>query len=158
MDRVSEDIGLIVAPLADEAAAYPGNSFNPPRPVGRSVMRGMRCCCPACGVGSLFPRFLKLAAVCQHCGEELHHARPDDAPPYFVMLIVGHIVVPLALVLEEAFAPPMWTTATALAIAASVLALALLAPTKGAIVGLQWALWMHGFDPREHADDVGERM
>ena len=46
--------------------------------------------------GKLFRSFLKVADTCSVCGEELHHQRADDAPPYFTMFIVGHIVVPLA--------------------------------------------------------------
>ena len=126
------------------------------RPIGEAIMRGLRCRCPVCGVGKLFPRFLKLTPVCRHCGEELHHAQPDDAPPYFVILIVGHFVVPLVLAVEEAFAPPAWITATVAAVAASVLALALLSPVKGAIVGLQWANRMHGFDARSQPGASGQ--
>jgi uncharacterized protein (DUF983 family) len=139
----------------DDAVPYPGNSLNPPRPIGQSILRGLCCRCPACGVGRLFPRFLKLAPVCASCGEELYHARPDDAPPYFVILIVGHIVVPLMLVVEEVFAPALWVTSTVSVVAACLLAVALLPSTKGAIVGVQWANWMHGFDPRHHTE--GER-
>ena len=94
----------------------------------------------------MFGKFLKVADTCDHCGEELHHQRADDAPPYFTMFIVGHIVVPLVLVTEKLWAPPlpvhfvMWTAVTI------ALTLALLPAVKGAIVGLQWALRMHGFD------------
>ena len=42
---------------------------------------------------------------CPHCGEALYHQRADDAPAYFVILIVGHLVVPLALSLELALSP-----------------------------------------------------
>src|SRR5262245_4453454 len=130
----------------------PGIAIESPRPVGQAIMRGLRCRCPVCGVGKLFPRFLKLTPVCKHCGEELHHARPDDAPPYFVILIVGHVVVPLVLIVEEVFSPPSWLTASVSATVACLLAVALLSPIKGAIVGLQWANRMHGFDPRAYAD------
>jgi len=130
----------------------PGISVESTRPLGQSILRGLRCRCLVCGVGKLFPRFLKLTPVCRYCGEELHHARPDDAPPYFVILIVGHVVVPLVLIAEEVFSPPSWLTASVSATVACLLAVALLSPVKGAIVGLQWANRMHGFDPRTRAD------
>jgi uncharacterized protein (DUF983 family) len=38
---------------------------------------------------------------------------------------------------------------------AIILPLAMLPSIKGAIVGLQWALRMHGFDP-EHHETVGQ--
>ena len=130
----------------------PGNSLNPPRPLWQSLLRGAYCRCPACGTGRLFPRFLKVAPFCEACGEALYHARTDDAPPYFVMLIAGHILVPVALFLEEGFAPPVWLTTSVLVVLALVLCLSLLQPVKGVLVGLQWALWMHGFDPHEEED------
>ena len=108
--------------------------------------RGFACACPACGKGRMFGRYLKVADSCGVCGEELHHHRADDAPPYFTMFIVGHIVIPLVLVVEKLWAPPLpvhfalWTAVTL------ALTFALMPAVKGAVVGLQWALRMHGFD------------
>jgi len=71
-------------------------------------------------------------------GEALHHARSDDAPPYFVMLIVGHVAVSFALALEETSAPPLWLTLLATMAIACVLTFELLPPVKGAIIALRW--------------------
>ncbi len=55
---------------------------------------------------------------CAACGEELHHHQADDAPPYFTMFIVGHIVVPLVLIVEKLWQPALpvhfvvWTIVT----------------------------------------------
>jgi uncharacterized protein (DUF983 family) len=112
----------------------------------QAMWRGTRCNCPACGEGRMFSRYLKVADRCANCGEELHHHQADDAPPYFTMFTVGHIVVPLVLVVEKLWAPSLpvhfmlWTAVTL------ALTFALMQPIKGAIVGLQWALRMHGFD------------
>ncbi|WP_395686147.1 DUF983 domain-containing protein [Aestuariivirga sp.] len=109
------------------------------------MMRGALCRCPACGKGSIYDRYLKVTERCGACGEELHHHRADDAPPYFTMTIIGHIVVPLVLVVERVWGPPLtihfilWTALTL------GLSFALMPSVKGAIVGLQWALRMHGF-------------
>ena len=65
-----------------------------------------------------------------------------------MILIVGHIVVPLALVVEIAFAPPYWLHALLWGTLTVALAIGLLQPVKGAIVGWQGANYMHGFDPR----------
>ncbi len=131
---------------------YPGNSFNPQRPLLSAVLRGLACRCPACGAGRLYHRFLKMAPTCAHCGEALHHARPDDAPAYFVMLIVGHVVVSMALSLELSLSPPIWITLLTSMLAACGLTFALLPCVKGAIIALQWTFWMHGFDPHEQDD------
>ena len=118
----------------------------PKRPLTRSLWRGFRCRCPNCGEGRLFRKFLKPVANCARCGEDYTHQRADDAPPYFTMLIVGHLVVPVMLVvaltteLSNAAHVAIWVPLTLF------LALALLQPVKGTIIALQWALRMHGFD------------
>ena len=121
------------------------------------MTRGWRCRCPNCGQGRLFRAFLKVVDRCPVCGEELFHQRADDAPPYFVTLITGHIVVPAALAVEVAFAPPMWVHALLWGPLTVALGLGLLQPVKGAIVGWQWANRMHGFDPAYRDDDVPPR-
>ena len=108
--------------------------------------------CPACGTGALYWRFLKVADTCPKCGEELHHHRADDAPPYFTIVIVGHIVVGLVLAVEMAYRPPLWVHAALWMPLTVILALVLLPSIKGALIGLQWALRMHGFDPNSTED------
>ncbi len=120
----------------------------PKRKAWAALRRGFIGRCPNCGRGKLFRAFLKVADRCPECGAELHHHRADDAPAYFVILIVGHIVVPLALVVEIEFAPPYWLHALLWVTLTIALAVGLLQPIKGAIVGWQWANYMHGFDPR----------
>ncbi|MEW6257503.1 MAG: DUF983 domain-containing protein [Pseudomonadota bacterium] len=119
-----------------------------PRAPGNAMMRGMMGRCPKCGRGRMFASYLKVADACPVCGEELHHHRADDAPPYMTIMIVGHIVVPLLVLVEEAFRPEVWIHLTIFLPLTLLLSLALLPPIKGALVGLQWALRMHGFDPR----------
>src|SRR6188508_1861289 len=84
------------------------NEDFPQRDGWQAIMYGLRGRCPHCGAGRMFRAFLKVADHCPACGEALHHHRADDAPAYFVILIVGHIVVPLVLAVELAFAPPYW--------------------------------------------------
>lgn len=115
------------------------------RDVAQSMMRGARQLCPACGQGALFHKYLKVNDKCPSCAEELRHHRADDAPPYFTMLITGHIVVGLLLAIETAYAPPLWLHAVVWPAMIMVLSLWLLPRIKGALVGAQWALRMHGF-------------
>jgi uncharacterized protein (DUF983 family) len=128
-----------------------------PRPVGQSLLRGAMLKCPACGVGALFRRYLKVSDSCAHCGEDLHHHRADDAPAYFTIVIVGHVVVSLVLMVEMAYRPPLWLHAALWLPLTIALAVALLAPIKGTLVALQWALLMHGFDP-DAEDEIGDRL
>ena len=131
------------------------------RPIARSMLRGALGRCPSCGSGALFEGFIKVRPSCASCGEALHHQRADDAPPYFVTFIVGHVVVSLVLAVEVAFSPPTWVLLLLWAPLTLILALSLLRPIKGAIIGLQWANRMHGFggevtdDPVE--SDFGSR-
>jgi uncharacterized protein (DUF983 family) len=120
----------------------------PHRDVGQSIFRGIRMHCPACGEGSIFRAYLKVNDACPACGEELHHHRADDAPPYFTIVIVGHIVVPLVLVVERLLAPAIWLQASVWTLLTIMLSLVVLPMAKGGLIGLQWANYMHGFDPR----------
>jgi uncharacterized protein (DUF983 family) len=101
--------------------------------------------CPACGAGSLYQGYLKVREQCADCGEELHHQRADDAPPYFTMLIVGHFVVGGVLALEQAYKPSPWVHAAIWLPVVLISSLWMLPKIKGALIGLQWALRMHGF-------------
>jgi len=111
-----------------------------------AMWRGFRGKCPNCGRGHSFERFLKVADHCSECGEELHQHRADDFPAYLVIIVVGHVIVPALLAVEVAYAPPAWLQLTVWLPLTLVSSLALLQPTKGAIVGLQWQAGMHGFE------------
>ena len=67
----------------------------------RPLTRSLRCRCPACGEGRLFYRFLRTEPECPACGEDMSHHRADEAPPYFTIVIVGHLVVPIILMIQD---------------------------------------------------------
>ncbi|NBN63760.1 DUF983 domain-containing protein [Microvirga tunisiensis] len=125
---------------------------KPQRNVAEAMLRGMMCRCPSCGQGKLFSGFLTVAPVCQSCGTELHHHRADDAPPYFTITIVGHIIIPAMMAVEMMYRPAVWIHMVLWLSLTVILSLAFLRPVKGALVGLQWALYMHGFDPDAEDD------
>jgi uncharacterized protein (DUF983 family) len=112
---------------------------------GQAVLRGLLGRCPNCGRGRMFNRFLKVADHCPACGEDLFHQRADDFPAYLVIVLVGHIVVPLVLLVETEYAPPMWVGIAVWPPLTLGLALAFIQPIKGAIVALQWYGEMDGF-------------
>jgi uncharacterized protein (DUF983 family) len=130
--------------------------FRAPRALWPALPRGLRGRCPNCGRGRIFRAFLKVADHCPVCGEALHHHRADDAPAYFVILIVGHMVVPLALTIELVYRPPYWIQLAFWLPATLALALLLLQPVKGGIVAVQWTYRMHGFDPDAETDAASE--
>jgi uncharacterized protein (DUF983 family) len=118
------------------------------RDLGQAILRGAMCRCPRCGKGKLFRAYLKVNDTCPVCGEELFHHRADDLPPYLGIVIIGHILIFALLDLEitQASVNPILSLAILLPLAV-ILSLALLPSIKGAVVGLQWANRMHGFDP-----------
>lgn len=116
------------------------------RDVWTAMKRGFRGRCPRCGEGKLFRAFLKTADNCSHCGQDFTPHRADDLPAYLVIVIVGHIIVPLALYIETNYSPPVGLQLAIYLPLTMVSSLLLLQPVKGAVVGLQWAFRMHGFD------------
>lgn len=117
------------------------------RDVWQAIRRGFQGRCPRCGEGKVFRAFLKVADSCTVCGQDFSGHRADDLPAYLVIVIVGHLVVPLALFIETDYAPPVALQLAIYLPITLIASLALLQPVKGAVVGLQWAFRMHGFDP-----------
>jgi uncharacterized protein (DUF983 family) len=116
------------------------------RDLWTAMKRGFSGRCPRCGQGKLFRAFLKVADHCSACGLDFTPHRADDLPAYLVIIIVGHIVVPTALWIETDYSPPVWLQLTVYLPFTLVASLLLLQPVKGAVVGFQWAMRMHGFD------------
>lgn len=123
----------------DPASAGTGRS------VRKAMWKGFRSRCPRCDKGKLFSSYLKVTQECASCGQALHHHRADDAPPYFTMFIVGHLLVPPVFWVERVWKPDLSIHAALWLPSALLLTLWLLPMVKGAIVGLQWAIGMHGF-------------
>jgi uncharacterized protein (DUF983 family) len=99
---------------------------------------GLACRCPRCGRGALFAGFLTVADRCSVCALDLRKADSGDGPSVFIILILGFLVVPMALLVEARFAPPMWLH---MAIWPPLIlggSLALLRPLKGLLIALQF--------------------
>ena len=115
------------------------------RPLWTAMKRGALGRCPHCGEGKLFAGFTKSVDKCSVCGEELYHHRADDLPAYLVIVIVGHIVLGAFMAVEATSTLSMWQHIAIWVPLTIILAVALLQPVKGAVIGLQWAFYMHGF-------------
>ena len=118
---------------------------KPPWPVpslATGLGRGLMGRCPACGQGRLFDGFLRVVPQCEHCAAPLGLARADDAPPYFTILIVGHIVIPAMLIMQKLADPPVWQLWAIFVPLTLILAIGLIRPVKGATVGLMLSLNM----------------
>ena len=115
-------------------------------PSPRRFGRGFTTRCPSCARGGLFRKYLKVVEHCPLCCEDFSHQRADDFPAYLVIIIVGHLVIPAVLLVEEIFSPAIWLQYLIWLPLVVFGAIGLLQPTKGAVVALQWQLGMHGFD------------
>lgn len=109
-------------------------------PLLTGLKRGVLGKCPNCGDGALFRKYLKVDPACQVCQHDNAQYPADDAPPYFTILIVGHIVIgPLLLFPFIWEWPAVWVLLATLP-ALAILSMVLLPRVKGATVGLQWAI------------------
>jgi uncharacterized protein (DUF983 family) len=124
------------------------------RPLGHSIMRGLLNRCPACGSGRLFKAYLKPVDNCAACGEDISHQRADDLPPYLVILVLGHVMVGGFMMTDLVFQVSMWVHLAIWVPLTIIIALLIIQPIKGGVIGLQWALKMHGFggEPDEARD------
>ncbi len=104
--------------------------------------RGALGRCPACGQTHAFSGYLKVVPVCLACGAPLGVVRADDAPPYFTLLIAGHLIIPLLFWVDHTYEPPIWLMSAIFLPLTLVLCLVLLRPVKGATLGLMLKLGM----------------
>jgi uncharacterized protein (DUF983 family) len=134
-----------------EQQAFGGvqHTGRPARQLWEAMKRGFLGRCPHCGEGKLFSSFLTTVERCEHCGEEMHHHRADDLPAYLVVVIVGHIVIGAFMSIEATSTLSTWQHLAIWVPLTIISALALLRPIKGAVIGLQWAYYMHGFGGEE---------
>lgn len=121
------------------------HSGRPARPLAQAMLRGFLGKCPNCGEGKLFRGFTKSVDHCATCGEQISHHRADDLPAYLVITIVGHIVLGGFMAAELMLEWSSWQHLALWVPLTIILSLALLQPVKGAVIGLQWANYMHGF-------------
>ena len=112
------------------------------------MKRGAAGRCPQCGKGHLFRKYLKVQA-CEACGNDNTAYPADDAPPYFTILLVGHLVVAPLLVFPFIWQANVWLVLATVMPALLILTLLFLPIVKGAVVGLQWAL-----EPRNQVEEI----
>jgi uncharacterized protein (DUF983 family) len=107
-----------------------------------AIGRGVMGRCPACGQTHAFAGWLRIVPACVACGAPLGRYRADDAPPYFTIFAVGHIVIPLMFWMETTMHPPLWVHAAIWLPTSAILAMVLLRPIKGGTLGLMLKLGM----------------
>ncbi|TXN22326.1 DUF983 domain-containing protein [Methylobacterium sp. WL9] len=85
----------------------------------------------------MFDGFLTFRPSCEVCGQDFSSFSTGDGPAFFVMSIVGFVVVGLALWMEITYEPPIWVHALVATSLSVGLSLALVRPLKGLLAALQ---------------------
>ncbi len=98
----------------------------------------LRSCCPRCGRGPLFSGFLNTRERCSSCGLDFRFIDSGDGPAFFIMLLVGAVVVAAALVTEVLYEPPYWVHLVLWLPMILILSFGLLRPAKALMIGLQY--------------------
>ena len=125
------------------------------RPVNvrTAMLRGLRGRCPHCGTGRLFYRYLKVSPACEACGIDLDRYPSDDGPAYFTILLVGHLIIIPILLMPIVWQAPPAIIVPAVVVPLIALTLIILPRTKGAVIGLLYALKVHRQDAALHTAD-----
>jgi uncharacterized protein (DUF983 family) len=112
---------------------------------GSFLSRGFRRRWPSCGTGHLFHAYPKRIEKCETRAAECGNIRADDISAYFTILLVGHVVMPLAC---RGKALPSVSVGTPVVLDSPPLTLVqTLGPlphTKGAAVSIMWRLRING--------------
>lgn len=110
------------------------------------LQAGMGCRCPRCGKGNLYRGLLTVAEHCDFCELDLSPHDTGDGASFFAIFILGVLVVPLALWLEVAFAPPTWVHLVLWPPVILALAIALMRPLKATLIAYHFRNLRHKYD------------
>lgn len=84
-----------------------------PKQEGQSglVAAALFALCPRCGAKGLFKSLLEFAPACPACQLDYTAFNVGDGAAAFLTMIIGAVVIPLAIILETTFHPPVWVHA-----------------------------------------------
>jgi uncharacterized protein (DUF983 family) len=102
------------------------------------VIAGVRCRCPNCGEGRLFERALRFKDRCDVCEADFTIADVGDGGAFFVSFLALALIVPAAMIVEFALAPPVWLHVILWPPLTTFMCVALLRPMKATLFALQW--------------------
>ncbi|MFC0384002.1 DUF983 domain-containing protein [Muricoccus vinaceus] len=127
--------------------AVAGEAEVPATSFWTALRRGIMGRCPVCGEGKIFAGYLRVVPECAVCHAPLGELRADDAPPYIVIFLAGHLLLPPIFWIEKAYEPPMWLHMVVWLPLFTVICTLLLRPAKGAVVA--WMIRL-GFANGDH--------
>ncbi len=104
-----------------------------------SILRGLRCYCPACGRGRLFKTYLKPFETCPSCHARIGDIHADDGPSWLTALLLGPFLVLLALYISQAHLSP-FVSYPLLVTLILISVIGALPRVKGGFIGALWHL------------------
>jgi uncharacterized protein (DUF983 family) len=107
--------------------------------------------CPKCGKAKLFRSYLKQVEKCSVCGESYGQIRADDAAPWLTIIVVGHVFLPLAFLVNVDFLPT-WAAMGMWAALFAGLALLILPRAKALFIAILWHTHAPGYQPADLVD------
>jgi uncharacterized protein (DUF983 family) len=113
-----------------------------------AALRGLLGRCPCCGEGKLMRSYLKQVEACAACGERLGHIRADDAAPWLTIILVGHVFLPFAFMVNVDWMP-IWAAMAMWSVCFAAIALAILPRAKALFIGVLWHTRAPGYKPVE---------
>ncbi|MEY4964763.1 MAG: hypothetical protein RL274_346 [Pseudomonadota bacterium] len=111
-------------------------------------LRALQGRCPCCGEGKLFRAYLKQVENCSACGESFGQIRADDAAPWLTIIIVGHVFLPFAFMVNVDFLPT-WAAMGMWSALFAVISLAVLPRAKALFIVILWRTRAPGYQPAE---------
>ncbi len=118
-------------------------------PLKLAVGRALMGRCPCCGKGKLMRAYLKQVDNCSVCGESFGQIRADDAAPWATIILVGHVFLPMAFMIDLPL--PVWAIATVWSGLFAGLSLAILPKAKALFIAILWRTRAPGYQPVELA-------
>jgi len=113
-----------------------------------AALRGLMGRCPHCGQGKLMRGYLKQVETCAVCGEQFGHIRADDAAPWLTIIVVGHIFLPFAFMVDVDWMPT-WAVMLLWSAFFAAIALVILPRAKALFIGVLWQTRAPGYKPVE---------
>ena len=145
-------------PTASRMASPPSPApeIDLPEGLAQAVMRGVRGCCPRCDGAKLFRKWLKPVDTCPNCQRDWSVQQADDFPAYIGIFIVGHLLAPIVIAMIGTFGMSAFATLAIILPVAVVMLIAMLQPTKGAVIAFLWWQGIGAFkrERRTPADEV----
>ena len=143
--------------MADSPSPLLRTDVDLPATIWPAILRGARSLCPRCGEANIFRKWLKPRDHCPACMLDMRGQRADDFPAYIAIFITGHLLAPVLIMLMSDYALSAMAVIAIIIPLAVAMLLALLQPSKGAVIAMQWWNGMYGFR-KERLPEVEEQL